>query len=289
MILTGGTGAVGSRLVPRLLEAGWSLFLLSRTPPKEEHPDLTWEKVDLLKISKLPNLPKEADVILHLVNLSKQDPEQDLRVSVWLAEFAIKQKILHYFYSSSIRVYGDSRGTISEDTPPTPNPRDPYGVSKLRIENRLRSVLYDDDVQLRILRLGHVINSENIQEVAQPPSLLRRVLWSKAFPHYVNVEDVLDAILFLVNNRETLKNGVYNITREMGAELTFQTVYNKFFQGEFSTPGITVPLGVLSLLYRNRSESFTAFAGRIVEQNLQKENWEYSGDPISKLQEKLAR
>lgn len=49
IVLTGGSGFIGSQTIPPLLARGFEVHAISRTPPRERHGNVVWHQADLLE------------------------------------------------------------------------------------------------------------------------------------------------------------------------------------------------------------------------------------------------
>ena len=77
--VTGGTGFVGQHMIKALLEQGYFVRALARTPSKLSH--ITHQNLEILKGSLGQHdamLVKGADVLLHMAGLIKAKTRQDI-------------------------------------------------------------------------------------------------------------------------------------------------------------------------------------------------------------------
>lgn len=82
ILITGGTGLVGTRLLPRLVDAGLDVRAVVR-PGKEVPAGVTAVEGDLLDSDSLPQAVKDITAVIHLAAvLRAPDPEQIQRVNV---------------------------------------------------------------------------------------------------------------------------------------------------------------------------------------------------------------
>src|SRR5512143_2620633 len=142
VLVTGGTGFLGSHLVESLLEdPGCEVFALARDPSKPR-----WlEGIDGVRflagdLRNLPGLPAGLDCVYHLAGLTKTlKPSEYYSVNRdgtanLLRALEGQRKPLRFVHLSSLAAAGPSspgRG-IREDDPP--HPVSPYGESKLAAE-----------------------------------------------------------------------------------------------------------------------------------------------------------
>ncbi len=152
ILVTGGTGYVGSPVVHELKKAGAKLAVYDnlvyghrQALPK----DVRLVKADLLKPKALANLFEEfePDAVLHFaaytyVGESVLDPEKYYRNNVIgslnLLEAMKRFGVRRIIFSSSAAVYGQPKSVpIKEDAELSPT--SPYGETKLMIEEMLRA------------------------------------------------------------------------------------------------------------------------------------------------------
>lgn len=162
VLVTGGTGFVGSHLIDFLLGRGdVEIFVLVRDPGRlrglSGKPDLHILKGDLFSI---PTLPSSLEVVFHLAGLTKAlkssnyytvNREGTASLFQSLLDRGLKPRVVHL---SSLAAGGPSspaRG-VREDDPP--RPVSPYGKSKLQAEEAALS--YRQDIPVTVLRVGAV-------------------------------------------------------------------------------------------------------------------------------------
>lgn len=146
IIITGGCGYIGSRLVPHLLENGYTIKVLDRMDfgnNLQEHKNLTIIKKDIL-LTTVEDF-EGFDAVIHLAGLSN-DPManfspsdnfvQNLAVTGLCAFNAKKANVKKFIFAGSCSVYGakgkelcDEESKIKVDFP--------YGISKLQAEKSL--------------------------------------------------------------------------------------------------------------------------------------------------------
>jgi len=162
VLVTGGTGFVGSHLVDRLLEdPGIEVHALVRNPAKTRWLEGTGRvrvlEGDLLNV---PELPPDLSVVFHLAGLTKtHKPSEYYTVngagtaSLYraLAGLTEAPKVVHV---SSLSAAGPSSPGRSRREDDEPRPVSPYGLSKLRGEQA--ALGFKERLPLVILRVGAV-------------------------------------------------------------------------------------------------------------------------------------
>ena len=165
-LLTGGAGYIGSHTAVVLLEAGWSVVIvdnLANSSPvavervAELAPgDLSFHQVDILDEAGMNAVfaQHDVDAVVHFAGLkavgeSVEKPlayhENNVAGSVALLKVMQAAGVRNLVFSSSCTVYGEpERIPVTEDCRlgPTTNP---YGRSKLYVEDMLRDLPASED------------------------------------------------------------------------------------------------------------------------------------------------
>jgi nucleoside-diphosphate-sugar epimerase len=162
LLVAGGAGYVGSALIPRLLERGYSvdvvdLFWFGNKLPEETgllNKDLFDVTVEDLK---------DYDQVIFLAGLSN-DPMAEFSPNknfvynaaapAYLAYVAKKAGVKRYVYASSCSVYGYTVNELYDETRPVASSY-PYGISKLQGEQAAMN-LADDGFSVIALRKGTI-------------------------------------------------------------------------------------------------------------------------------------
>lgn len=141
IIVTGGSGFIGSHICNLLSEQGHSVRIIDiAPPPMGVHAEFV--RASVLDLPRLQRLVAGADAIVHLaalvdVQASMADPYSDFSVNVGgtinVLEAARHNGVEKVAYASSAAVYGNPQEVpINEEHPAAP--LSPYGLSKLTAE-----------------------------------------------------------------------------------------------------------------------------------------------------------
>ncbi len=191
ILVTGGTGYIGSHTVVQLLEAGNKVVILdnlcnSKREVVNRIEQITGKRPDLVigDIRDRATLRSlfanhAIDAVIHFAGLkavgeSVAEPlkyyDNNVSGSVVLFEEMVKANVKTLVFSSSATVYGDPASVpITEDFPlKTTNP---YGQSKLMVEDILRD-LYKSDSSWRIalLRYFNPVGAHESGLIGEDPS-----------------------------------------------------------------------------------------------------------------------
>jgi len=165
ILVTGGTGYIGSHILVELIEEGYevvvydnlsnslhtvlnNVFLLTGK-------NIEFIKGDITDFEKLDTVFKnnKFDAVIHLAGLKSvsESVEQPLNYyknnvfgSLQLFEVMALHNVKVIVFSSSATVYGEPKSLPLNEEMPMGIPTNPYGMSKLVIENILADLFYSD-------------------------------------------------------------------------------------------------------------------------------------------------
>ena len=194
VLLTGGTGFIGSHTAVELIEAGYDVEILdnlynSKLTTLDRIEEITgirpkFYEVDIRNAEELARTFAEGefDTVIHFAGLkavaeSVENPLEYYEVNVGgtinllecMAEFGVHNII----FSSSATVYGevDADNLITEDLPVGRNLANPYGRTKYFIEEILRDVAYaDPDLNVTILRYFNPVGAHSSGLLGEDPN-----------------------------------------------------------------------------------------------------------------------
>ncbi|MBI0400620.1 NAD-dependent epimerase/dehydratase family protein [Cyclobacterium marinum] len=232
VIIIGGTGHIGTYLIPRLVEAGHSVVCVSRqhSIPYHKHP--AWKSVehvtiDRVKAEEAGNFSSQivslnGDIVIDLICFTAESARK-------LSE-ALNGKIKHFLHCGSMWVHGHS-----EQVPTTENqkrkPFGEYGIDKANIEAYLHSFHQESGFPVTILHPGHIVgpgwlpvnpagnfNPEVFVrlakgEVVQIPNLGMETV------HHVHADDVAQAFVKSIENRDYAIGESFHVVSEQALTL----------------------------------------------------------------------
>jgi UDP-glucose 4-epimerase len=174
ILVTGGTGYIGSHTALKLIEAGYEVVILDNLSNSKISVIDRIEKItnkrplfiegDIRDKSLLEKLFSDhrIDAVIHFAGLkavgeSVEEPlkyyENNVGGSISLLEAMKEANVKNIIFSSSATVYGEPEELpIKEDHPL--NPTNPYGETKLAVENLLRD-LYSSSPHWKIFILRY--------------------------------------------------------------------------------------------------------------------------------------
>ncbi len=199
-LVTGATGRIGSRFVPRLLCEGERVRVLTRDPAKTEPLERRGAEAvlgDLRDSDVLERSVGGVDAVVHLAAAFRGVSEEETvainhAATIELADAALRAQVETFVLTSTNLVYGPGRGRPSREDD-EPEPRAPYPASKFKVEEALRRLHRDHGLGLRILRLAFVYGEDD-------PHLCESTRWTGDWPshkrlHMVHHADVGQALM----------------------------------------------------------------------------------------------
>ncbi|TDF39518.1 UDP-glucose 4-epimerase GalE [Alteromonadaceae bacterium M269] len=192
ILVTGGAGYIGSHTVLQLLEAKNKVVVLDNLSNSSyeslervqqiANSELTFIQGDIRDKGTLQELFAKHKIssVIHFAGLkavgeSVEKPLQYYENNVFgtinlcevMAEFGVK----NFVFSSSATVYGDPISLPLKEDMPAGKPTNPYGMSKLMVENVLHD-LYVSDSQwnIAVLRYFNPVGAHKSGKIGEDPS-----------------------------------------------------------------------------------------------------------------------
>ena len=145
MLVTGGSGFIGSHVVEALLNRGFDVRVLDMSAPSVNGVD--WFKCDLLSKEEVQKGMRDVEAVFHLaaiadVNVATTDPELCIMVNelgtLNLLRACSGADVDRIILASTVWVYGKTTGMVTESTP-IPSPADIYTKTKIGQEHLVQS------------------------------------------------------------------------------------------------------------------------------------------------------
>lgn len=258
VVVTGGAGFIGSKLVKRLTKYGANVVVIDNFSTGKKHKlrdvqcrivESNVVSVNHLKSNKIPS----PDFIFHLGApssdvLFRENPTKCLLEAIngftEVLEFAKKHQAKKLIYTSSSSVYGKTPTPQSENSPTQPT--NLYGAAKLVCENIAQHTPDVKSVGLRIFA-GYGPGEEHKGKIASIVTLFLYNILSRKKPivygdgsqkrDFVYIDDIVDALII---SGETNVEGIINVGT--GQSYSFMELLNVLMErlGNRLTP-IFVP------------------------------------------------
>ncbi len=111
ILVTGGTGDLGSQLVPRLMAAGFTVRVMSRRPrPAKVPANMEWAQADLETVTGLKEVVSGVEAVIHAATSSAKSSRQvrthevDVGGTRSLLETACAANVPHFIYVSIVGI-----------------------------------------------------------------------------------------------------------------------------------------------------------------------------------------
>ncbi|MEM9519622.1 MAG: NAD-dependent epimerase/dehydratase family protein [Actinomycetota bacterium] len=210
VIVTGAAGAVGGRVVRRLLRERPALDVVAIDKrPVGSRPGLVVKQVDLAA-DDLSSVFVGASCVVHLATAVR--PEIDDPAAEEL-ELAIVRRVLdaaadvgvdHVVVLSSAMVYGAWVGNpvpLTEDAPVRPNPDFPWASTRARVEQLALEWASQSDAAISVLRPTAVVTDEMLGQLARVLHTARIGIAADGDPpvQYLHVDDLASAIVTVID------------------------------------------------------------------------------------------
>ncbi|MET3027544.1 TIGR01777 family oxidoreductase [Flavobacterium sp. UW10123] len=292
VLLTGGTGFIGKHLTDVLIEAGFSVSVLSRTE-RENTPRVTYYKWDIKKNYIDKNAILNADYIIHLAGEGIVEKRWTKRRKRAILESRIRpiemifsilennnKKVDAFISASAVGIYGavTSHKICTEDTPPAD---DFLGITCQKWENAADKM---NSLNIRTvkIRTGIVLGKEEGFIKKMIPTFksgFGAILGSgKQYLPWIHVEDLCQ--IYLKSIEDTTLEGAYNACiTDNTTNARFSKTLAKLFDYSIWLPN--VPPFVLKILLGKMSIAVLT-GQRVSSEKIQKTGFEFQFTDLEK-------
>lgn len=158
VVVIGGTGHIGTYLIPRLIEAGHEVIVITRGQREPYLPHNAWKKTQMLVIDKDAEEKQgvfgqhirelKADVVMDMICFTLDSAKQ-------LVE-ALTGQVKHFLHCGTIWTHGHSTVVpATEDLPKRPFGE--YGIQKAAVETYLLEQARQHGFPATLLHPGHIV------------------------------------------------------------------------------------------------------------------------------------
>lgn len=228
VLVTGGSGFIGSHLVDRLVELGHDVISIDREPCINSKS--TSSQIDVNDLSHTIDYYEGVSTVFHLAGQSRVQPSihnpsqsvlDNINATAKVLDFSYKAGVSRVIYSMTSSVYGSQQPPHTESM--EPQPLSPYAVTKLAGEQlcRVYSNLYGlETVSLRYFN----VYGPRESEFGEYTTVVKKFLQQKANNEvltivgdgeqrrdFTHVYDIVEANIAAMNYKGELKGEIFNI------------------------------------------------------------------------------
>jgi nucleoside-diphosphate-sugar epimerase len=287
VLITGGTGFIGSRLALRFLEGGNPVRILGQenTPAESFNRKMAADRGAEVMVASvtdkemLPAAVKGIDVVYHLAAAQHEVsvPDQRFRdVNVTgtanLLEASRKAGVRRFLHGSTIGVYGSAMdGVIDEDSPVAPD--NIYGRTKLEGERAVLS--FKEKLPVVIIRIPETYGPGDRRLLKLFRTIRKGVFFvigeGGNLHHLIYIDDLIDAFslatespeavgeIFVVAGKEpvTTNDMVSTVAEAVGGRIPkYHAPLSAFLLLAAGTEAVCRPLGIKPPIHRRRMDFF---------------------------------
>jgi len=213
VVIIGGTGHIGTYLVPRLVANGFEVISVSRQHRSPYQPHAAWKKVQQINVDRKQ---AEKDGIFGQ-EIARLDPEVVIDLICFTLESArqlteaLEGRIQQFLHCGTMWVHGYSEQVPTVESHPR-KPLEEYGINKAAIESYLLSMARQKAFPATILHPGHIVgkgwvpvnpagnfNTDVFKKLAEGKEISLPNLGLETV-HHVHADDVAQAFVKAMEN-----------------------------------------------------------------------------------------
>lgn len=223
VVIIGGSGHVGTYLVPRLVEAGYEVVNVSRGQRAPYHPHEAWKSVQTVVAdreaeeqagsfgSRIRSL--KADIVIDMISFTLASTRQ-------LVD-ALAGEVQHFLHCGTVWVYGHNTAVPATEDQPL-NPVGSYGTQKAEIETYLLAKARLSGFPATVFRPGHIVgpgwvplnpaghfNAEVFSRIARNEPLTLPNFGMETV-HHVHADDVAQMVMRAIASWNTAVGEAFN-------------------------------------------------------------------------------
>ncbi len=232
VVIIGGTGHVGTFLVPRLVMAGFEVISVSRQKREPYSPHPAWQSVELIAIDRIEADKKNhfgkqildlaPDVVIDMICFTPESAKSMVE--------ALNGKVQHFLHCGTIWVHGHSEQVPTAESHDR-TPFGEYGINKAAIESYLLDISRRAGFPATVLHPGHIVGPGWVplnpagnfnpdifkrlaggQEVVLPNNGMETI-------HHVHADDVALSFMKAINNWNRAVGESFHIVSEQALTL----------------------------------------------------------------------
>ncbi len=231
-VIIGGTGHVGTYLVPKLVRAGHEVISVSRQKHPPYHTAPEWKSVEQVCIDRntaeLANdfgrqiRDLKPDIVIDMICFTLDSARE-------LVE-ALQGRIMQFLHCGTIWVHGHSECVPTTETQER-HPIGDYGIKKAAIESYLHSVSRQSNFPATILHPGHIVgpgwlpinpagnlDADVFKHLAEGKQVVLPNNGMETL-HHVHAEDVAQAFIQTIRHRDQAIGESFHVVSEQALTL----------------------------------------------------------------------
>jgi len=227
VVVIGGTGHIGTFLIPRLVEAGHQVIVISRQQNRPYVMNAGWHTVQWVTLDRIQG-EKDGTFGQAVADLS---PEIVIDLICFKVEsahqlvLALQDRLKHFLHCGTLWVHGYKVETPSEESH-SRRPIGEYGIQKAAIEDYLLNHVDQQRLPVTILHPGHIVgpgwdpinpvgnlNREVFSRLAKGQEVLMPHLGLETL-HHVHADDVAAGFMQALTNKENAVGESFHLLSE---------------------------------------------------------------------------
>jgi nucleoside-diphosphate-sugar epimerase len=232
VVVLGGTGHVGTYLVPRLVEAGHEVLVVSRNTREPYHPHGAWGEVEAIELDRAQAeaagifgekvAALDPDVVIDMICFKPESASQLVT--------ALRGRVQHFLHCGTIWVHGPSVQVPTTEEQPR-RPFGEYGILKAQIEAYLLKEARLGGFPATVLHPGHIVgpgwaplnpaghfDPQVFTCLADGQTLLLPNLGMETV-HHVHADDVAQAFMQAIANRSNAVGESFHVVSPVALTL----------------------------------------------------------------------
>lgn len=232
VVIIGGSGHVGTYLVPLLVEAGHSVVNVTRGQRAPYQPNAAWAKVETLVLDRDPaeadgsfgrQIAKlGGDIVIDMICFTLDSAQQ-------LVE-ALRGRVQHFIHCGTVWVYGHNAAVPATEDQPH-NAFGEYGTRKAAIETFLLGQARQSGFPATVFRPGHIVgpgwvplnpaghfNIEVFNTIARGEPLALPNFGLETV-HHVHAHDLARLVMAIIASRSTAVGEAFNAVSPQAVNL----------------------------------------------------------------------
>ena len=243
VVIIGGTGHVGTYLVPRLVNLGNEVISVSRQQRMPYQANAAWQSVKQIEIDRIEAekngdfseqiLALEPDIVIDMICFTLESARELVA--------ALQGKVKHFLHCGTVWVHGPSEQVPTEESQPR-TPFGKYGIQKAAIEAYLLGEARQNGFPGTILHPGHIVgpgwiplnpagnfNPEVFRKLARGDELWLPNLGMETV-HHVHADDVAQAFIQAIRNWRNAVGESFHVVSPQALTLRgYATAMSKWF------------------------------------------------------------